>query len=128
MKNLFCIFSYVPLLSLLLSLLLSGTASVAGEADVLKVNYNKTGNTYRFDVTVLHADAGWDHYANKWDVVTENGEILATRTLYHPHDNEQPFTRSISGVNIPENIKKVTLRAHDSVHGYGGKTVPVELE
>ena len=128
MKILFCIFSYVPLLSLLLSLLLSGTASVAGEADVLKVNYNKTGNTYRFDVTVLHADAGWDHYANKWDVVTENGEILATRTLYHPHENEQPFTRSISGVNIPENIKKVTLRAHDSVHGYGGKTVAVELE
>jgi hypothetical protein len=124
MKNLFCILSYV----LLLSILLFGTAAVAGEADVLKVNYNKTGNTYRFDVTVLHADAGWDHYANKWDVVTEGGEILATRTLYHPHDNEQPFTRSISGVTISENIKKVILRAHDSVHGYGGKTVTVELE
>ena len=124
MKNLFCIFSCV----LLLSLLLFGTVSVAGEADVVKVNYNKTGNTYRFDVTVLHADAGWDHYANKWDVVTDGGEILATRTLYHPHENEQPFTRSISGVTISENIKKVILRAHDSVHGYGGKTVTVELE
>jgi len=38
----------------------------------------------------------------------------------HPHENEQPFTRSLSGVVIPEGITEVTLRAKDSVHEYGG--------
>lgn len=100
----------------------------AGEADVVAVKVEKTGKEeYRFDVTVRHADTGWDHYANKWDVVTLDGKEIGTRTLYHPHVNEQPFTRSLSGVKIPAGTPKVMVRAHDSVHEYGGKTVTVKL-
>lgn len=100
----------------------------AGEADVLDVQVRNTGErVYKFDVTVLHKDTGWEHYANKWDVIDEKGEILGTRILHHPHVDEQPFTRSLSGVNIPKNIKKVVIRAHDSVHKYGGEVVSVQL-
>lgn len=111
-----------------LQLIFWGTAVHAGEADVLKVEVEKEGkNTYTFSVTVFHEDSGWKHYANKWEVIGEDGAVLATRVLYHPHVDEQPFTRSLSGVQIPEALKNVTVRAYDSVHGYGGKTVSVSL-
>ena len=60
-------------------------------------------------------------------MVAPDGAVLGTRVLVHPHKTEQPFTRSLGGVKIPENVAEVTLRAHDSVHGYGGKEVTVEL-
>jgi len=81
----------------------------------------------RFVVTVRHADAGWDHYANAWEVVAPDGTVLATRTLLHPHDNEQPFTRSLDGVALPADIDHVTVRARDTRHGLGGASVRVPL-
>lgn len=100
----------------------------ANEADVTNVVVTvQDSNTYHFDVTVLHADTGWDHYADKWDVVLPDGTIAGTRTLFHPHVNEQPFTRSLSGVKLPDGIETVTIQAHDLVHGYGGKTQVVQL-
>jgi hypothetical protein len=110
------------------SLLILTTAVWAGEADVVEVDIKKTGgDTYFFKVTVKHADEGRDHYANKWDVVAPDDTVLGTRTLYHPHVDEQPFTRSLSDVKIPASITEVTVRAHDSVHEYGGKTVTVAV-
>lgn len=114
-------------LPLVLLLLLFGTCAWAGEADVLDVKVSKSGGGYAFSVTVAHADAGWDHYADAWEIVDLDGRVLATRVLLHPHDDEQPFTRSLSGVVIPNEIKTVFVRAHDAVHGYGGKTVEVPL-
>jgi hypothetical protein len=100
----------------------------AGEADIVDVEIRMTGkDTFSFDVTVNHADEGWKHYADKWDVVAPDGSVLGTRTLFHPHVDEQPFTRSLSGVKITDSIKEVTVRAHDSVHEYGGKTITLAL-
>ncbi|SDF49434.1 hypothetical protein SAMN05216241_101267 [Limimonas halophila] len=102
--------------------------AVAGEADVVNAAAEQRGDgTWRFSATVRHADAGWDHYADRWQVLAPDGTVLATRTLHHPHTNEQPFTRSLSGVEIPEGVDTVTIRARDSVHGHGGETVTVEL-
>ena len=110
----------------LTGIFLMGATAYAGEADVVDVKIRMTGkDTFSFDVTVRHADEGWKHYADKWDVVAPDGTVLGTRTLYHPHVDEQPFTRSLSGVKIPESIREVTVRAHDSVHKYGGKSVTV---
>ena len=107
---------------------LSG-AEIAGEADVIEVKVKKTGNQlYRFDVTVRHADQGWEHYADRWEVLSADGSITGTRALAHPHTNEQPFTRSLSGVKIPANINRVKVRAHDSVHAFGGETMVVDLD
>jgi hypothetical protein len=107
--------------------LLLGTAAAAGEADVLAVDVTAAGDGYRFTVTVAHADTGWDHYADRFEVVAPDGAILGVRTLHHPHVDEQPFTRSLSGVVVPAGLDAVTVRARDSVHGYGGEAVTVAL-
>lgn len=114
-------------LTLFALLLMPTTASLAGEADVLEVDVSCSGETCRFSVTVTHADDGWDHYADKWDILDAEGSVIATRELAHPHVDEQPFTRSLGGVDIPEGLDGVTIRAHDSVHGYGGGELAVEI-
>jgi len=111
-----------------IGLLFAAATAQAGEADVEQVMIKMTDqNTYRFDVTVRHADEGWKHYVDKWDVVAPDGTVLGTRTLYHPHVAEQPFTRSLSGVRISDSITEITVRAHDLVHGYGGQTVTMAI-
>ncbi len=101
---------------------------IAGEADVVGVKIIREGTgTYRFDVSVRHADEGWKHYADKWDVVGPDGTVLGTRVLVHPHEDEQPFTRSLQGVEIPRGVAQVSVRAHDSVHEYGGAEMRVEV-
>ena len=85
--------------------------------------------------TVSSTETGWDKYADEWIVLlpdTDNigGEtdgVLGTRTLAHPHENEQPFTRSLSGVNIPEDVTTVVLAARDSDLGYCGQTYELTL-
>jgi hypothetical protein len=100
----------------------------AGMADIIDVQVTPgSDDTFSFSVTVKHADEGWDHYADRWEVVAPDGEVLGTRVLLHPHVDEQPFTRSLSGVRIPAQIKKVTIRARDSKHGRGGKTLTISL-
>lgn len=100
----------------------------AGEADVVAAEaISEGGGLWRFRVTVRHADTGWDHYADKWDVLAPDGTLLGTRTLLHPHVDEQPFTRSLSGVRVPADVRQVRLRAHDSVHGYGGEELTIDL-
>lgn len=102
--------------------------AIAGEVDVVGVKVTKSGaGTYSFAVTLQHADTGWKHYANKWEVVGPDGKVLGTRVLYHPHVDEQPFTRSLGGVKVPASIGEVTIRAYDSQHGAGGKTFTVSL-
>ncbi len=119
-------FPALTLLGLLLSALLYSPLLLAGKADVLDVRV-KCDGLCRFSVTVQHADSGWDHYADAWQVLTTDGRVLATRTLLHPHVDEQPFTRSLGGVEIPADIHTVVLRAHDKVHGYGGVEKRVDI-
>ena len=102
--------------------------AAAGEADVVKVAVSQTApGSFRFDVSVRHGDEGWDHYANAWQVVGPDGSVLGERVLLHPHDTEQPFTRSLAGVAIPEEVTTVIIRARDSVHDFGGKEMTVDL-
>lgn len=90
--------------------------------------------SWTFSVTVEHPDTGWDDYADGWDVVLPDGtvvkpdpEVAYTRVLTHPHENEQPFTRSQSEIVIPAEVTSVTVRAHDLVDGFGGQVVVVQL-
>ena len=101
---------------------------MAGEVDVVavKAKLNASGS-YRFDVTLRHADQGWDHYADKWEVLTVDGKLLVRRVLLHPHVNEQPFTRSLGGVKIPNGINSVIVRGHDKIHASGGMDMKVKL-
>jgi hypothetical protein len=123
---------------LLTSSLLLFAAGLSGEtpeatgsldyAQVIHVKAAAEGNTWTFYVTVRHNDEGWDHYADKWQVVDpENGTLIAERVLMHPHDNEQPFARSKGGIEIPPDITKVAVRAGCNVHGFGGNQIIVDL-
>jgi hypothetical protein len=100
----------------------------AGDADVVAATLMPAGDgTWRVEATVEHADEGSDHYADAWEVLAPDGTVLATRTLLHPHVEEWPFTRSLSGIVIPDDVAAVTIRAHDSVHGDGGKELTVAV-
>ena len=110
-----------------LPLLLGGSAQ-AGEADVVAATAEcDAQRVCRFSVTIRHADTGWEHYADAWQVAMESGEVLATRVLRHPHVNEQPFTRQLAGVKVPAGVERVRILAHDKVHDEGGAEVIVEL-
>ncbi|MCH7481056.1 MAG: hypothetical protein IIC79_06660 [Chloroflexi bacterium] len=107
----------------------------SANADVTYVKAVQSDNgSWTFYVTVSHPDTGWEDYLNGWDVVTEDGTILKpnpdspfTRLLLHPHVDEQPFTRSQSGIEIPAGAKIVTVRANDLVDGFGGQEVIMDL-
>jgi hypothetical protein len=113
----------------------STTADGQGNVDVIFVRaVEEAGGTWTFHVTVEHPDTGWEDYADGWDVVTPDGQVLKTdpedpftRLLLHPHVDEQPFTRSQSGLTVPPGVSQVTVRAHDLVDGYGGEEITVDL-
>ncbi len=106
-------------------LLLPAVAS-AGEVTIRDVRV-ECPSSCTFSVTLEHADQGWGHYANQWDVVTMDGVLLKSRVLHHPHDAEQPFTRSLSGVLVPQGMSRVKIRARDSKHGYSPREVIVDI-
>ncbi len=111
--------------------LLSGVSNTAfaGDVEIVHAQFrNSGGGDWSVDVTLRHADSGWDHYADAWRVVAGDGTVLGTRTLYHPHETEQPFTRSLGGVAIPAAMTTVYVEAHDKVHGWSPQRVQVNLE
>ena len=73
-------------------------------------------------VTVASPDIGCESYADWWEAVSEDGELLTRRVLLHSHVEEQPFTRSVGGLHAqPDDT--VIIRAHMSVGGYGGSVM-----
>lgn len=121
-------FALSPLIFIVALACIAGPAQ-AGSADVESVECRlEADGTFRFDVAVAHADAGWDHFADMWQVLGPDGAVLGERVLAHPHDNEQPFTRSQSGIEIPSEINSVTIRAHDKIHGWGGKEIEIKRQ
>jgi hypothetical protein len=112
----------------LAAVLASITTAFAGKADVIDAVASKADDgTYTFTVTVKSDDTGWDKYADRWEVISPDGKVLGTRVLAHPHEDEQPFTREQSGIEIPADTKQVIVRAHDKVEGFGGKELTIAL-
>ena len=112
---------------------IQGENMADANVEYVKAVYNGY-HSWTFHVTVHHPDTGWQDYANGWDVVLPDGTVIKpdttspfTRLLLHPHETEQPFTRSQSGIVIPEDITTVTVRAHDLVDGWGGQEIIVDL-
>ena len=63
----------------------------------------------------------------RYTVVAPDGTVLGERVLLHPHVDEQPFTRSLGGVEVPADVTSVTIRAHCGVDGLGGAEIEVTL-
>ena len=89
-------------------------------ADVIDISVNGNENNYRFEVTISSPDTGCEQYADYWEVVTMEGELIYRRILAHSHVNEQPFTRSGGPVQISAD-QEVWIRAHMNTSSYGGK-------
>jgi len=99
-----------------------------GCADVIAAAAERgVSGAWTFSATVRSADTGWEKYADAWEVVGPGGAVLGIRELAHPHVDEQPFTRSLAGVEVPPGTVRVTLRARDSVSGFCGEEFVVEL-
>ena len=105
------------------------TGVSAGDAEILFAEFEPRGdNRWAIAVTLRHADTGWDHYANAWRVVADDGEIYGERVLHHPHVNEQPFTRRLDAVRLPPDTRTVFIEAQDSVHGANPQRLRIDLD
>lgn len=83
--------------------------------------------TFTFDVTMSSPYDTPERYADGWRVLGPDDEVYGEHELTHDHASEQPFTRTQSGVEIPDGVQTVTIEGRDQANGYGGGTVEVEL-
>lgn len=120
-------FAVLPLLIGVLWGMPVGPAAADGPK-VLEAQVEVQANgLYAFSVTIVHNEGGWSHYVDRWEILGPDGKVLGTRTLYHPHDANVPFTRSLANVQTPIGVRQVTIRANCSVDGYGEDELVVEL-
>lgn len=116
---------FIPVILLLF--ILSPKTS-ANEVKILRAQFSQNqSGLWSIKVTLRHHDTSWKHYADDWRVVDKKGNVLADRVLVHPHIHEQPFTRGLNNVKIPENIKIVFIEAHDKVHGWTKTILRINL-
>ena len=109
------------------ALLLAGMAARAAPPEIVDTRGDSLGGAWSIAVTLRHPDTGWDHYADGWEVLAPDGRRLGYRALAHPHVDEQPFTRSLSGLAIPPGTPFVLIRAHCNVTGWNGQTARLPL-
>jgi hypothetical protein len=115
------------ILLIMSGLVLATSVVHAGDVEIQNVYLYQQSSSWRADVTLKHADTGWEHYADAWRIVDATGKLIATRVLYHPHVNEQPFTRSLGNIEIPAGTDIIFVEAHDKQHGWSPQRVKVDL-
>ena len=108
--------------------ILAAFPAYAGEADVVAAKIDhRAGRIYDFDVTIRSNDSGWDRYADRIEILGPDGKVLGVRVLEHPHEQEQPFTRDVPGVDIPHGVTEVTIRARFKPVGFDGAVLRVKV-
>ena len=94
---------------------------------VLEATATAVGDTWRFDVTISSPYDGPTQYADAWRVLGPDGTEYGIRVLTHHHAGEQPFTRSLSGVVIPDDVSTVLIGARALVNGWSENTYELVL-
>jgi hypothetical protein len=87
-----------------------------------------SAGVYGFTVTISSPYDTPERYADGWRITGADGTVFGEHTLAHDHAGEQPFTRTQSGVEIPDDVDEVTVEGRDSEHGYGGETMMVAID
>ena len=122
------ILSSFPVLPLGLALALTLVTPLrADPPQVVAAQAKRASMGWDISATVRHDDTGWDHYADGWDVLDTAGNVLGHRKLHHPHVNEQPFTRSLRALIVPDGTREVFIRAYCSMTGETSELFRVRL-
>ena len=95
--------------------------------DIVDVSVTASDTTYNFVVTMSAPYDGPKRFADAWRVIGDDGVVYGVLELLHDHATEQPFTRSLADIEIPNSVRSVTIEGRDQVYGWGGNTVEVSL-
>ncbi len=97
--------------------------------DVTSASFESVDDgTTDFAVTVSSPYDTPERYADAIRVRNEDGTVYGETELTHDHADEQPFTRTVSGVQLATGVGSVVVEARDSVNGWGGGTATVALQ
>ena len=88
-------------------------------ADVEAVSFAGENGAWAFTVTLRSPDVDCSQYADWWEVLTRDGELVYRRILNHSHPDEQPFARSGDAMKL-EQEDELVVRGHMNELGYGG--------
>ncbi|MFE4108266.1 hypothetical protein [Almyronema epifaneia] len=95
----------------------ASTAASFAEVIAVEATAGEPG-AYTLAVTIKSPDTGCDQYANWWEVISEEGDLIFRRVLAHSHVEEQPFWRPGGAIAVqPE--QTLIIRAHMYPTGYG---------
>jgi hypothetical protein len=95
--------------------------------DVVDATAIDANGSWTFNVTVSSPYDTPERYADGWRIVGPDGTEFGFRLLTHDHAGEQPFTRSLSSVSIPDDVDVVTIEGRDQANGFGGEIFELQL-
>lgn len=112
-----------------LSLTCASPLAMAGAADVIAATARQAADgTWSFEVTMRCDDRGADYFCDRFEVLTPTARVVGVRRLLHDHTDEQPFTRDLRGVTVPEGFPRgVVIRGHHNIRGYDGAALKLDL-
>ncbi len=100
----------------------------ADHPDVLAASMQRDDDgSWTLEVTLSSPYDTPERYADGWRVMDEDGEVFGEHTLTHHHADEQPVTRTQSGLQIPDGVDEVTVQGRDTENGYGGTTLAIQV-
>lgn len=82
------------------------------------VSISSNENNYTFSVSISSPNKDCEQYANWWEIISEDDDLIYRRILGHSNVTEHPFIRSGGIVPIAAN-QTVIIRAHMNTSGYG---------
>lgn len=95
--------------------------------DIVGVEVSRGGSGYTFAVTVSSPYDTPERYADAFRVRGEDGIVFGVLELTHDHATEQPFTRTLPDVAVPDGVPRVIVEGRDQLNGWGGGTQTVPL-